>query len=38
MAVPAEELIEVGYREQLRAEGKIEFFGGKVEFHAARLF
>ena len=32
MAVPAEELIEVGYREQLRAEGKIEFFGGKVEF------
>ncbi|MFQ8583683.1 MAG: M20/M25/M40 family metallo-hydrolase [Holdemania massiliensis] len=32
MAVPAEELIEVGYREKLRAEGKIEFFGGKVEF------
>lgn len=32
MAVPAEELIEVEYREQLRREGVIRYFGGKVEF------
>lgn len=32
MAVPAEEYIELEYREQLRDEGKIEFFGGKQEF------
>lgn len=32
MAVPAEELIEVGYREQLRQQGILHFFGGKVEF------
>ena len=32
MAVPAEELIELEYRKQLRAEGKIHYFGGKVEF------
>lgn len=32
MAVPAEELIELGYRESLRQQGIIEFFGGKMEF------
>lgn len=32
IAVPAEELIEVEYRQQLRAEGKIRYFGGKQEF------
>lgn len=32
MAVPAEELIEVSYREELRQQGVIRYFGGKVEF------
>lgn len=32
MAVPAEELIEVEYREQLRKNGIIRYYGGKVEF------
>lgn len=32
MAVPAEEYIELGYRESLREAGKLEFFGGKQEF------
>lgn len=32
MAVPAEELIQLGYREGLRKSGKIHFYGGKVEF------
>lgn len=32
MAVPAEELIEVEYREQLRQKGIIRYYGGKVEF------
>lgn len=32
MAVPAEELIEVEYRESLREQGIIHYFGGKVEF------
>ena len=32
MAVPAEELIEVEYREKLRQEGVIRYYGGKVEF------
>lgn len=32
MAVPAEELIEIGYREELRKKGIIKYFGGKVEF------
>ena len=32
MATPAEELIEVEYREQLRKKGIIKYFGGKVEF------
>ena len=31
MAVPAEEYVEVEYRMGLRAEGKIEFLGGKPE-------
>ncbi|HHW31045.1 MAG TPA: amidohydrolase [Clostridiaceae bacterium] len=31
-AVPAEELIELGYREELRRQGIIKYFGGKVEF------
>lgn len=30
--VPAEELIETGYRESLRAMGVIRYYGGKVEF------
>ncbi len=32
MAVPAEEYIEIDYRNRLREEEKIEFFGGKQEF------
>ena len=32
IAVPAEELIELGYREELRKKGIIRYFGGKVEF------
>lgn len=32
MAVPAEEYVELEYRERLRQDGKIEFFGGKQEF------
>ena len=32
MAVPAEEYIEVAYRDDLRREGKLEFIGGKPEF------
>lgn len=31
-AVPAEELIETGYRETLRQAGVIKYYGGKVEF------
>lgn len=31
MAVPAEEFVELEYREQLKSSGKIEFFGGKQE-------
>ncbi len=31
-AVPAEELIEIEYRNALRNEGKIKYLGGKVEF------
>jgi amidohydrolase len=30
-AVPAEEYVELEFREKLREEGKIEFFGGKQE-------
>ena len=32
LAVPAEELLELGYREELRKQGVIRYFGGKVEF------
>lgn len=32
MAVPAEELLEIGYREGLRQQGVIKYMGGKVEF------
>ncbi len=32
VAVPAEEYIEIDYRNRLRGEGKLEFFGGKQEF------
>ena len=32
IAVPAEELIEVEYRENLRKQGIIRYYGGKVEF------
>ncbi|MEC7836150.1 MAG: amidohydrolase [Chloroflexota bacterium] len=32
MAVPAEEYIEVEYRDNLRRSGEIEFLGGKPEF------
>lgn len=38
MAVPAEELIEVEFREELRRQKVIEFFGGKVEFMARGFF
>ncbi|MBI4298525.1 MAG: amidohydrolase [Chloroflexi bacterium] len=32
MAVPAEEYIEIEYRDELRHNGKLEFLGGKPEF------
>lgn len=32
MAVPAEEYVEIEYRQALREEGKIHFLGGKQEF------
>ena len=32
IAVPAEEYIEIEYRDELRREGKLEFLGGKPEF------
>lgn len=32
ISVPAEELIEIGYREELRKQGIIHYYGGKVEF------
>ncbi len=32
MAVPAEEYVEIEYRNKLRKEGKIQFLGGKQEF------
>lgn len=31
-AVPAEELLEIGYRSELKKQGKIKYFGGKPEF------
>jgi len=38
MVVPAEELIEIGYREELRRQGVIRYLGGKVEFMHRRFF
>lgn len=32
LAVPAEEYIEIAYRDHLRRQGQIEFLGGKPEF------
>ena len=32
MAVPAEEYIEIEYRDELRRSGRVEFLGGKPEF------
>jgi amidohydrolase len=32
MAVPAEEYIEIEYRDELRRAGELEFLGGKAEF------
>lgn len=37
VAVPAEELIEIEYREELYKKGVIQFFGGKPEFMARGL-
>lgn len=37
-AVPAEELLEIGYRSKLKAEGKIKYFGGKSEFLSRGYF
>ena len=37
-AVPAEELLEIEYRTQLRQEGKIRYFGGKSEFLSRGMF
>jgi amidohydrolase len=38
MSVPAEELIEIEYRESLRKQGVIKYLGGKVEFMARGYF
>ncbi len=37
-AVPAEELLEIEYRSELRCEGKIKYFGGKSEFLSRGYF
>jgi len=37
-AVPAEELLEIEYRKELRAQGKIRYFGGKTEFLSRGMF
>ncbi|MBQ7333738.1 MAG: amidohydrolase [Clostridia bacterium] len=37
-AVPAEELLEIEYRSELRREGKIKYFGGKSEFLSRGYF
>lgn len=37
-AVPAEELLELGYRRELREQGKIKYFGGKTEFLSRGYF
>ena len=38
MMVPAEELTQLEYREELRQAGKIHYFGGKTEFMARGFF
>ncbi len=38
ISVPAEELIEIGYREQLREKGVIKYFNGKMEFVRRGIF
>ncbi len=38
MAVPAEEYIEMDYREKLKQEGKIRYFSGKAELTARGAF
>ena len=37
-AVPAEELLEIGYRSELRDKGVIKYFGGKSEFLHRGMF
>lgn len=37
-AVPAEELLEIEYRSELRRAGKIKYFGGKSEFLSRGYF
>ena len=37
-AVPAEELLELEYRADLKAKGKIKYFGGKAEFLSRGYF
>ena len=37
-AVPAEELLEIGYRSELRDKGVIKYLGGKSEFAARGYF
>ena len=37
-AVPAEELLEIEYRSQLKKQGKIKYFGGKSEFLSRGYF
>ncbi len=38
MIVPAEEMIQLGFRENLRKQGVITYMGGKVEFMARGYF
>ena len=38
LGVPAEEYVEVEYRQKLRKEGKIQFLGGKQELLAQGFF
>lgn len=37
-AVPAEELLDIEYKNKLRAEGKIKYYGGKSEFLSRGYF
>lgn len=37
-AVPAEEFLEIGYRSQLKKQGKIKYYGGKCEFLSRGFF